>query len=138
MPYRWVGLLVLLTIAAPAVAQEKTAAPSVQYSKVFEACLDKSGGVTVEIRDCDSAEYAIWDKRLNVAYAAIMSSDNHSSAAKAKLKEAQRAWIVFRDKGCLADGEIVAEGGTASSLIASDCGLQLTAERAVHLEKIVQ
>lgn len=131
-------ILSFLTMVSPAMAQQNDASSGVKYSKAFSQCMDAAGGVTPRMRDCIETEHALWDKRLNAAYTSIMASDDHSTAAKAKLKDAQRAWIAFKDKGCLADGELAAEGGTLSSIIAGDCGLQLTAERAVHLEEIVK
>ena len=67
-----------------------------------------------------------------------MASDNYSAAAKAKLRDAQRAWIAFKEKSCLPDGELAAVGGTLSSIIADDCELQLTTERAAHLEEMIK
>ena len=131
-------LISFLIMMSPAMAQQNDTSSSLEYSKVFHQCMDAAGGVTPRMHDCIGTESAIWDKRLNAAYTSIMASDDYSPAVKAKLREAQRAWIAFKEKGCLADGDLEAEGGTLSSVIAADCELRLTAERATHLEEVIK
>ena len=43
----------------------------------------------------------------------------------------------FQEKSCLRDGELAAVGGTPPSIIADDCGLEPTTERAAHLEEMI-
>ena len=49
---------------------------------------------------CIDAEHDIQDKKLNETYKKIMTDLNDGQ--KAKLKDAQRAWITYRDSWCAA------------------------------------
>jgi uncharacterized protein YecT (DUF1311 family) len=53
------------------------------------------------------------------------------------LREAQRAWITFRDKACEAEG-FAMRGGSAEPLLVYGCMRQLTEERTGHLTVMVQ
>ena len=117
-------------------AQQNDVSITIAYRGSFTKCMDSAGGVTARMHQCMDQESQFWDKRLNAAYIALMASDAHSASAKAKLKDAQLAWIAFRDKGCLAAGDLAAEGGTLSGLTSADCSLSLTAQRAAELEAI--
>ena len=76
-----------LFIAGPALAAE------VKFSKEFQKCLDQlSGG---ELIECAFKEFEKQDSRLNAAYKELMAWE--SEEQKKKLREAQRAWIKFRD-----------------------------------------
>ena len=79
-------------------------------------------------------------KKLNVAYrAAIEEAQKIDSylmederGAENALREAQRAWVVFRDKACEAEG-YVAHLGTMEPLLVSSCKAQLSRTRAEGL-----
>lgn len=100
--------------------------------------MDEAAGVTVDIHNCTGAEEARWDDRLNEAYKAVMDSDRFSDNSKSELRDAQRAWIAYREKVCQADGDLLAEGGTAATLIAAGCALSMTAQRTLELEDFIQ
>ena len=51
---------------------QTAAADDVGLSKQFSACMDKSGGVTVDMLDCIGAETKRQDARLNKAYKEVM------------------------------------------------------------------
>jgi len=119
-----------LLLALPALAAE-------QGSPAYRACLDKAVSTAAMI-ECSGAEAARWDARLNAAYAAIMKSDAWSAATKGLLRDAQRAWIAYRDAACVAEGELTAEGGSMSRIIASGCLAELTEARAKALEASVK
>ena len=87
-----------------------------------------------EIMDCVSAETQRQDARLNQIYKSL--GDGLSPARKAHLLDAQRAWIKFRDTNCRF--YLDPQGGTVAQLLAADCVLRLTAERAQELESFVQ
>ena len=53
------------------------------------------------------------------------------------LKEAQRAWITFRDKACEAEGYAF-KGGSAEPLLVYGCMRVLTEERTAHLTSMVE
>jgi uncharacterized protein YecT (DUF1311 family) len=53
---------------------------------------------------------------------------------EARLREAQRAWIVFRDAHCTVQGYQEARGGSMEPLVFEGCRAQLTRERIEQLE----
>lgn len=116
-----VGLLLLMS--APVVAQkefepiaaerktiddyiDKTAGDSEleQMSKciglIADPCVDAPGANTFTIVACNMREQTIWDGRLNEWYGQAQSHLKDNAAAAAALKDAQRAWIQFRDAKC--------------------------------------
>jgi uncharacterized protein YecT (DUF1311 family) len=101
-------------------------------SKAFEACIEKSGGVTSGILDCAGAETEIQDKRLNTAYQELLKSV--AAKRQVQLREAQRRWLAFRKANC--DFYADPDGGTSSSLATSSCFLTATANRAKELEDL--
>lgn len=60
----------------------------------LDACLDNEMS-TQGMVECYGAAYEAWDAALNSAYGAVMSGLSKSEAGA--LREAQRAWIKFRD-----------------------------------------
>ena len=86
-------------------------------------------GSTYEMVECLKAKTAQWDKRLNAAYAKGLQLTN--SARRQQLRQAQRAWIAFRDANCLYYG--MGEG-TIARIEAGDCMYSLTKTRALELE----
>ena len=98
----------------------------------FGACMDQSGGVTVEMLDCIGEELSTQDARLNGAYKALRSQ--LVPARKQELLAAQRLWIQFRDANCSFYAD--PEGGTSATVAANGCVLQETAERAKELEDL--
>ena len=101
-------------------------------SRDYDVCMDKSGGVTLDMLNCIGAETKRQDARLNKIYKEVMAAQP-DDAGKKRLLEAQRAWIKFRD----ADVDFYRDpnGGTAATLAGSDRYLMMTAERASELEK---
>ena len=67
-----------------------------------------------------------WDPRL---------ADDDRGAAD-RLREAQRAWITFRDKGCEAEGYAM-KGGSAEPMVVLGCMRAVTLDRARQLEDMV-
>ena len=112
-------------LIAPAAAQTGT----VPLSATFQACLDKSGGVTAEMHACISAEHERQDQLLNRNYQALVAE--LPPARKKQLQTAQRLWLQYRDANChfYADPD----GGTLAGIAAADCVLQMTASRAREL-----
>lgn len=130
--------LCCLPPALPGVARAEEILPAIRSSEAFDRCMAGAGGVTAGMVNCIGAETRIWDRRLNAAYAALMADPDHSAAAKGLLREAQRAWIAYRDKACIAEGEMTAEGGTLAMVSRASCALQMTAQRATDLERLRQ
>lgn len=117
---------VILVVAGGAASAQE----SPEYSAEFSACMDRSGGVTVEMRDCSTAEYERQDHALNVVYRDLMG--RLGPELQTDLRTAQRAWIAFRKAEC--DYRHRSEGGTMGLLIYDSCWLDFTASRVVHLQ----
>ena len=126
----WTAALLAIssTLAAPAAAQPS--AP--QLSASFDACMNQSGGVTVEMHACISAEHAHQDQQLNRSYQALMAE--LTPERKKQLQTAQRLWLQYRDANCQFYAD--PDGGTAAGVAAAECVLQMTAERARELKHL--
>lgn len=122
-------LLVLACLTLPAAAQE----------------VDCDNAVTQQ--DMNQCAYADWesaDAKLNAAYKRAMAVMTQWDAdlpeaeqgGAAALKEAQRAWITFRDKACEAEGYAM-KGGSAEPLLVYGCMRQLTEDRTGQLTGFV-
>ncbi len=73
------------------------------------------------------------DKKLNESYKALSSSMGEEG--KAKLREAQRAWIQFRDADAVLAYQNSGEGGSLGGLIATNHKLDLTLDRTKQLKE---
>ena len=123
---RTILLSSLLLNAAVAHANEAL------YTAQYSICLDQSEGVTYAMLDCISEELNTQDARLNGAYQKLKAS--LSAERKQSLLAAQRLWIQYRDANC--DFYYDPEGGTLHRVMANECMLQETAERAKELETL--
>lgn len=104
------------------------------YTKSYNSCMDNSGGVTSNMLGCISQEIKHHDTLLNLNYKQVMSLLGQEK--KQELKSAQRAWIKYRDANCgFYDG---LTGGTMDRLMASECVLSMTANRAAELKSIYE
>jgi uncharacterized protein YecT (DUF1311 family) len=85
-------------------------------------------GSTPEMVDCLMAQHAHWDKELTIAYQRAIK--DATAAEKEKLREAERAWIKYRDANCAyyAAGE-----GTIARINAAACMRDMTQKRAEEL-----
>jgi uncharacterized protein YecT (DUF1311 family) len=103
--------VLLLLLPAPALAQEVDCAAAT---------------ATVELSFCASQRLEAADAALNYAYeAAVAAARGYEGGQEALLREAQRAWIAFRDAACSAEGSLY-EGGTMQPLVGTDCLVRLT------------
>jgi uncharacterized protein YecT (DUF1311 family) len=120
--------IAILVIAAPTPL---LAAPSAEayYSKTYTACMAK-GLSTAEMRDCQNAEYADWDKALNGVYQTVMAS--RSAAEKIQLRDDERAWLKRTKARCDHAGDSEA-GGTLQPIEVQGCYLDETILRTVYL-----
>ena len=102
------------------------------YSKTFKQCMDKSGGVTLKMRQCNGSEIKRHDKLLNANYKKAMKV--LSSKKKTELKKVQREWIKYRDMKCAFEGSMT--GGSMDLIMGGACILDMTSERAKELGSI--
>lgn len=127
-PPFYLALAIAATLPLVSIAQVAS------LSKQFDACMDKSGGVTQGMVECMVAETKRHDARLNKAYKALMGSLNPER--QKQLQEAQRAWLKFRDSNCAFYYD--PDGGTLARVQANDCVMNMTANRAKELETLAQ
>lgn len=93
-----------------------------------------------EMNACAARDFEAADSDLNAAYArartAMRRLDAELAAGQAgaelALRDAQRAWITFRDTACVAEG-FVMRGGSAEPLLVFGCKARLTQQRAQDL-----
>lgn len=112
-------------VVLPAVAEEP-------YTPAFSECMTRSGGVTVDMLNCIAAEHEVQDQRLNANYKAL--SESLSPERRKELVAVQRLWLQYRDANCRFHAD--PDGGSAAGLVANDCLLGMTAERAQALANL--
>ncbi|SEM79829.1 Protein of unknown function [Luteibacter sp. UNCMF331Sha3.1] len=98
----------------------------------YKGCLDASGGVIPDMRDCISEEMGYQDERLNRVYKQVMAKLDPT--AKRALRDEERAWILQRDIDC----DPGPEPGQGMELDAYGCAVRSTASRARELEQMLQ
>ncbi|MEA1051885.1 lysozyme inhibitor LprI family protein [Lamprobacter modestohalophilus] len=121
-----------ILLASLLIASLNTQADEQLYTQRFSTCLDQAGGVTYSMLDCISEELTTQDARLNGAYQKLQKS--LSAERKQALLTAQRLWIKYRDANC--DFYNDPEGGSYQRVMANECMLRETAERAKELETL--
>lgn len=123
--------LILGGMASALAAKPSTPEIEAVYSPQFRSCIDKSGGVTLYMRNCSAAESDRLDKTLNRDYRAALAR-LPNTAARERLRQSQRRWLRTRYDHCAAEAE-PEQGGTLWLIIMDSCGLQAVAERIVWL-----
>lgn len=98
--------------------------------------LDCSKAITQkDLNECAARDAKVADRRLNQVYQRLIAKQ--SGSQKAKLVEAQLAWIKFRDKACdFAYGR--SGGGSIAPLHYSGCLRSLTIQRTKDLESYLE
>jgi uncharacterized protein YecT (DUF1311 family) len=100
-------------------------------SAAYSDCMDKSEGITVNIRDCQGTEYQAQDARLNSAYRAVMAG--LPPDRQAALRDEERSWVKTKKQTCDHAGDDDA-GGTLQDVSISDCYMRETAKRANYIQ----
>jgi uncharacterized protein YecT (DUF1311 family) len=118
------GLLLTLCLVSPAQADN--------LSKAFDTCMSKAQA-NVEMMNCIDDEIKRQDDRLNKVYKALR--DDVDESRRPALLAAQRAWIQFRDLNC--KFHLDPDGGTMAPLLAADCMMRMTADRAEELAQLL-
>lgn len=112
--------------------------------KQMSACIGLIAGPCVEAPDantaslvaCHKREQSIWDGYLNTWYGEAQDKLKGDTASGDALKQAQRAWIAFRDANC-AYWEKRYEGGTIVAVLTGDCMRVETGIRALEVRAIL-
>jgi uncharacterized protein YecT (DUF1311 family) len=88
---------------------------------------------TAGMRDAANQARAMWDKDMNATYRRLMARLDGSQ--QASLRDAQRAWLKYRDAESAALGSIVAvQDGTIWQLSATTQAMELVRQRALQLK----
>lgn len=87
------------------------------------------------MRKCLNTRHKQADDTLNRLYQQLLS--RLSKARQSKLREAQQAWILFRDKSADFEGSAT-EGGSMQPLIALSVLVAMTEERATQFQALLQ
>jgi uncharacterized protein YecT (DUF1311 family) len=94
-------------------------------------CQQEPGGYsTAGMIECNTREWAVWDERLNRSYNQTLKNADRKLAAA--VRQAQRAWLQWREKRCKLP-EIENEGGSIIGPLYTDCMLDATARQALWL-----
>ena len=102
---------------------------------VADPCPNASGANTFTIVACHMREQKIWDGYLNEWYGEAEKRLADEPAALTALKDAERAWIPFRDAKC-GYWEKRYVGGTFASVVTGDCMRAETGSRALEMRAI--
>jgi len=81
-------LLAAICNAAPAKTDTDT------IDAAYSACIDKSGGVTIDMNNCSGTAISKMDKRLNQLYKTLMGK--LPKAKQDLLKNSQKKWLAWR------------------------------------------
>ncbi len=123
---------VLGTLLLPAVGG--SAAPVDKTDSELRRCLDAPGNASTAAQvECEVVARDAYDRRMNAAYASILRI-LHQDAAE-RLREAQRAWIRFRDTNDQANAALFAtRQGTMYVAMQAAGQTAVIRDRAIALE----
>ena len=105
-------------------------APETQSQMEMNMCAE------VDFERADADLNAAWREAIAAARAADREIDRHYDqrpTEEVKMREAQRAWLIFRDAQCTVEGYGEARGGSMEPMVYSGCRARLTRERIVQL-----
>lgn len=94
----------------------------------------KDAVTQLELNECAAKEFRKADAELNKVYNHILSSLNQKN--QSNLREAQRAWVVYRDANCSAEADY--HGGSMAPMIYSFCLKENTTDRIKELRRIYE
>ncbi len=94
----------------------------------------------MELTQCAYQEWQVADAELNAVYQRVtemLTAQDADLSADLRggpeaLRQAQRAWITFRDKTCEAEG-FAMRGGSGEPMVVGFCLTKVTRERIGHL-----
>lgn len=108
-------------------------------------CMEETedGQTTIGMSGCTQAETEIWDRLLNETYGTLRAeldavdargglSGGQGIDRSDALRDAQRAWIAYRDAECRLRW-VQFQDGTIRSILAAACQLDFTARRTFEL-----
>ncbi|MEJ6388189.1 lysozyme inhibitor LprI family protein [Gymnodinialimonas ulvae] len=114
------ALIVLMFMALPVGAQVAPCDPNQPQSALTQ---------------CVSEAYQAWDGLLNEAYQRVIGIQDASG--EERLRQAQRAWITYRDLACEMERARY-DGGSIAPMIQLQCLTRLTERRTRDLEDLLR
>ena len=98
----------------------------------------------MEMNMCARLDFEAADRELNRVYREAIAGSRQSDREldrqydqrpgyEAVLREAQRAWVAYRDAQCRYEGYEEARGGSMEPMIFSGCSARMTRERTAQL-----
>lgn len=103
----------------------------------FAAAIERSGGVTADMRDAQGLAYEGWDTELNRIYRELMLQLGGDMRADA-LRQAQRAWLAWDDAEAVSDLAMQQDSGSAGPLVIADQSLTRRRDRACTLYRLLE
>lgn len=107
------------------LASTQTSTPAVYPSD--SACEENGDGSTMAMAECFKAQSDAWTRRLTIEYAAALASGEVDAA---RLRQAQRAWLRYRDANC---AMYYAVKGSIHTILAGRCVRDMTRDRTLEL-----
>ena len=101
---------------------------------------DMNACAAIDFEAADAELNAVWSEAIAGARemdAEINREYDQAPTSEAVLREAQRAWIIFRDAQCTYEGH-EARGGSMEAMIYDGCRARLTRERTAQLRGPVE
>lgn len=109
------------------------AAGSARADAVYERCM-QAAATTAAMGDCGTALVAREDARLNAEWKRVFPL--LEGDARARLLDAQRAWIRFKDRSCTVYAARPPFGSLQGAVHAPRCRARVIAERTAQLRAL--
>jgi uncharacterized protein YecT (DUF1311 family) len=128
------GWIVAMTLLLPGAAEARQHGGQTGQRQSWEECTEASGGITVNMMNCNGAEIEYQDARLNRAYKRVMA--RLTPAQRRVLRASERKWLRERDDRCERKNERdgVGNEGTLAMVMFSTCIMSTITARADWLE----
>ena len=108
---------------------------SAQHAPLYPVKDCNSLTTQMDLNQCAGANEQAADAALNKVYRQLMA-DQGDAASKARLTDAERAWIAYRDKECAYEIGPQQDGGSIWPMEMSNCLETMTATRLSELTKL--
>lgn len=116
-------------------AQRDAQRASVCIGQAARACESSpENSSSAGLKHCSLRENAYWDEILNDRYQQLLARFSDKNAKK--LRAMQRTWIAWRKEKCELP-YMLYEGGSVAGVLAADCIMATTGERALELDAAV-
>lgn len=129
-----VKILMVLSCGLSITFNAQAASQTTKLDKIYDSCLAKSGPINNGVVEgCSNMASYEAKKHINLYYNKIYNRLLSEAPEDAKkLEDAQKAWIVYRDKHCALMGSYV------GSPMYGYCPMQLNIARADELQELAQ